>query len=122
MVKRKHWRCFFCDEVFRTRKAATEHFGAGDYESETPLCVEAATTAKRKLVLKSRELWELLQKANTEVEELTDRLGGFEQIVSKATGISGATSHDLHLAIQRAEEAGYAKGLQDAKRVEESQS
>jgi len=114
MAKRKYWRCFHCDEVLRTRKSAEVHFGSGDYEDEPPLCVEAATTDKRELVLKNRELWEELQKANAEIENVTDRLAGFEQIVSKATGITDATTHDLHLALQRAQESGYAKGLRDA--------
>lgn len=115
MSKITSWRCFHCDEVLTTRESAAEHFGEGDYEYEPPLCVEAATTDKRELVLKNREFWDLLQKANAEVEELTDKLNGLEQVVSKATGVPDATSHDLHIAMQRAEEAGYAKGLQDAR-------
>lgn len=92
---RKHWRCFFCDEVFRTRKAATEHFGTGDYESEPPLCIEAATTELRQLVLTNRELWQQLQKANSENEELEDHLDGFRYVARKLTKKPSATAHDL---------------------------
>jgi hypothetical protein len=116
----KSWRCFHCDEVLTTRESAAEHFGDGDYEYEPPLCVEAATTDKRKLVLDNRAIWKDLQEAHAEVEELTGRLGGLQQIVSKATGKTDATSHDLHLALQRAEESGYAKGLQDARDAREA--
>lgn len=95
MTQRKHWRCFFCDEVFRTRKSAAEHFGTGNYESETPLCIEAATTDQRQLILTNREMWEQLQKAQSENEELEDRLSGFQYTARKLTKKPNATVNDL---------------------------
>lgn len=95
MASRKHWRCFFCDEVLKTRKAATEHFGSGDYENEPPLCVEAATTDLRKLVLTNREMWAELQRAHSENEELKDHLENFRYVAQKLTKKPDATSHDL---------------------------
>ena len=94
----KRWRCFFCDEVFTTRKLAAEHFGSGDYESETPLCVEAATTEQKQLILTNRELWTELQKAQSEVEELDYQLKGFEYLARKLTKKPNATVNDLEHA------------------------
>lgn len=39
--KHKQWRCFHCDEVFRSRKAAYIHFGPNDgCEKLPPACVD----------------------------------------------------------------------------------
>lgn len=95
MRKRRSWRCFHCDEVFRTRKAAAEHFGSGQYEAETPLCVEAATTEQRQLILTNREMWKRIQKAESELDELQDRLSHFEYLSRKLTKKPSATAHDL---------------------------
>lgn len=39
--RRKQWRCFHCDEVFRSRKTAVAHFGLDDYEGkDVPACVD----------------------------------------------------------------------------------
>ena len=93
--KRKEWRCFHCDEVFRTRKAAAEHFGEGNYEAEIPLCVEAATTEQKALTLTNREMWERVQKAESEIEDLEERLSHYEYIARKLTKKPGGTAHDL---------------------------
>ena len=50
------WVCFHCNEAFTTRETAAEHFGNGDYESEIPLCIEAATTEQHQLMLTNREM------------------------------------------------------------------
>lgn len=37
----KTWRCFHCDEVFRSRRAAWEHFGPDQYcEKLPPACID----------------------------------------------------------------------------------
>lgn len=63
------WRCFHCDEVMETRESAAEHFGNGNYECEMPLCIEAATTEQKALVLTNREMWERIQKLDSELEQ-----------------------------------------------------
>lgn len=89
------WTCFHCNEVFTTRETAAEHFGNGDYETEIPLCIEAATTEQRQLILTNREMWEELQKARNENEDLEYRLGGWEYTARKLTKKPSATTHDL---------------------------
>lgn len=35
----KQWRCFFCDEVFKNRHQAAEHFGTfAACEADVPAC------------------------------------------------------------------------------------
>ena len=92
---RKTWRCFHCDEVFKSRKAAAEHFGEGNYEAEIPLCVEAASTEQKQLILTNREMWETIQKAEGEIESLEDRLNHFEYVTRKLTKKPSGTAHDL---------------------------
>ena len=89
------WVCFHCNEVFTTREKAAEHFGNGDYEDETPLCIVAATTEQEQLILTNREMWDELQKARHENEDLEDRLSGFEYTARKITKKPHATTHDL---------------------------
>lgn len=89
------WRCFHCDEVFTTREAAAEHFGDGNYEAETPLCVEAATTEQKQLILTNREMWDELQKARRENEDLEERLHAFEYVSRRLTKTPHATTNDL---------------------------
>lgn len=92
---RKNWRCFHCDEVFTTRKGATGHFGTGNYEDELPLCIVAATTEQTALILTTREMWDRVQKAERETENLEDRLHSFEYIARKLTKKPSATANDL---------------------------
>lgn len=63
------WRCFHCDEVFEAPEAAKQHFGDGNYEREEPVCIEAATTELKTLVITMREIWERLQKVEGELEQ-----------------------------------------------------
>lgn len=43
--RRKSWRCFHCDQVFRSRRAAFLHFGDDAYEAkDVPACVDPLRT------------------------------------------------------------------------------
>jgi hypothetical protein len=63
------WRCFHCDEIFTDKSAAAEHFGEGNYECEMPLCIEAATSEMKALVLTNREMFERLMKVEAELDQ-----------------------------------------------------
>lgn len=89
------WRCFHCDEVFFERDKAREHFSLGNYEAEMPLCVEAATTEQKALVLTNREMWERVQHLEREVEDLEYRIGAWQHTARALTGAPSATSADL---------------------------
>lgn len=68
-AKLEPWRCFHCDEVFTTKETAAEHFGLGNYEMEMPLCIEAATSEMKAVVLTNREMWERIQELERELEQ-----------------------------------------------------
>lgn len=89
------WRCFHCDEVFTTREAAADHFGAGDYEAETPLCIEAATTEQKELIRTNREMWEEIRKAHNDNDDMECQLNGWAYMARKLTGKPSATTHDV---------------------------
>ena len=91
------WRCFHCDEVLETREAAAEHFGDGNYEGEMPLCIEAATSEMRALVLTNREMFIEVQNLRDREEALEFQLGNFEYVTRKLTGKPSGTTSDLEM-------------------------
>lgn len=89
------WHCYHCEEVFTTPETAAEHFGNGDYEAEIPLCVVAATTDQKQLILTNREMWDELQKVRSENEDLEFNLHGFQYVARKLTRKPDADTNDL---------------------------
>ena len=87
----KSWRCFHCDEVFTDRKDAVEHFGSSC--TDVPAC---QVDAKR--------LRELEKQLRLYRNEDTDLHRAIEHLRSEHS-----------IALVRAEESGYAKGLRDAR-------
>ena len=87
------WRCFYCDAVFHDREAATVHFGHN--EGCQPIC---------KFTPKQIRLME--RRIEEHRDEDTDL---HRQIRSLETAQAAA--------VQRAEELGYDRGLQDAERL-----
>ena len=87
----KTWRCFHCDEVFRDEEAARLHFG--DSLMHAAACkvdVAALRELERQLACYREE--------DTDLHREIHRL------------------HAEHLvALRRAEEDGYAKGLRDGR-------
>ena len=63
----KVWRCFFCDDVFRTRDEAYAHFGEQNCESDPPACIDPLRADE-----KSR-LKELREARQTALNALNDR-------------------------------------------------
>jgi hypothetical protein len=113
---REEWRCFHCNEVFTTRESASEHFGDGDYEDEPPVCLEAATTDKRKLVSTNRKVWKELQEALAENESLEDRLSNFKETACKVAKKLDANYLDIEQAFDFLE--GQLVALPPVARVE----
>lgn len=86
------WRCFHCDEAFTTSEAAQEHFGKSEYQQ--PGCQIDIAEYRRMEELSRRYC-----------EEDTD----LHREIFKVRV-------DGEMAAIRAEEAGYARGLEDAKK------
>jgi hypothetical protein len=89
------WRCFHCDETFHTKEAAAEHFGSGNYESELPLCIEAATSEQSALILTNREMWARLLKVEEELEQAEYERDCWSSGARMFLGQPNATWHDL---------------------------
>jgi flagellar biosynthesis/type III secretory pathway protein FliH len=96
----KQWRCFFCDEVFKSYRAAAEHFGRDDScEADAAACKIAAHEGH--LVHYIRKLEDELRRYQTEDSDVMRAIMTLEA--------------ERQMALRRAEEEGYAKGLQDGR-------
>lgn len=89
------WRCFHCDELLLTREGAAEHFGDGNYEGDMPLCIEAATSELKALVLTNREIFVRLQKVEGELEQAEHERDCWAQAGRKAVGDPCASWHAI---------------------------
>ena len=75
---RKSWRCFFCDEVFRTRRAAWLHFGEENCESDVPACVDPLRQDEQKRLDEVRLAREHALKTMRENEHLAEKVENLE--------------------------------------------
>jgi hypothetical protein len=99
-MSRKQWRCFFCDEVFTGFKHAAEHFGVDDAcEADIPAC--KLTSHEGHLVTYIRKLEKELRRYMSEDSDVMRSIQALEA--------------DHRTALTRAEEKGYAKGVEDMK-------
>lgn len=87
------WRCFHCDEVFTDEESAEAHFG--ESMCAEPFCQMTAE--------EMRELQLEVYRYRNEDTELHREIRKLE------------TDHAI--ALRRAEETGYARGLKDAREV-----
>ena len=87
---KKEWRCFHCDELFKTSEGATEHFGRSLYDS--PACQIDIAEYRR-------------------MQEVDRRHGDEDTDLHRE--IYAAESRRVN-DVRRAEESGYLKGLEDA--------
>jgi hypothetical protein len=97
---RKQWRCFFCDEVFTRRKDAAEHFGVDEgCEADVPACKIAAHEGH--LVKYIRKLEAELRRYVSEDSDVMRSIMTLES--------------EHRRALQREEEKGYERGVNDMK-------
>jgi hypothetical protein len=102
MTKRKTWRCFHCDDVFYSVREASRHFGAN--EDAKPACQIVANAelgllgALREVEKELSELWCSVHNEGTEAARSIHAQAGRH-----------------YVQLREAEEAGYARGLRDAK-------
>jgi hypothetical protein len=98
--RRVHWRCFHCGDTFTLaqKRHARRHFG-GD-ESEQPVCL-----------IRSAGEGALL----TALRNAQDELTRYRAEDSDVLRSMWAMQSDHAAALRREEEAGYEKGLRDAR-------
>lgn len=100
-MARKQWRCFFCDDVFTSAKAAALHFGVFDScEPDVTAC---------KLMSNQQHVLEYIRGLEEEV-----RLYQAENYPTIKAMY--AVEDEMRRAVRKAEEDGYARGVDDMKK------
>lgn len=77
-MSKKVWRCFFCDEVFRTRKAAYEHFGEENCVTDPPACVDPLRRNEKLRLEELRQAREFALKCQNEAQRAEDLADGLQ--------------------------------------------
>jgi hypothetical protein len=98
------WTCFHCGETFTTVGSARTHFGAAP-DSEPGCMVKVELGAERGLLMALRKLEE-------EQGSLLDRLTQEDTDLHRTMRAMQSRHCD---ALMQAEDAGYARGLRDAR-------
>lgn len=99
------WTCFHCGETFTTTGSARDHFGAQP-DAEPGCQVRVSLGAERGLLMALRKAEDECRRAWAAVhEETTDAHRAMHAMQSRHAD-----------ALQQAEEAGYERGLRDARR------
>ena len=76
--KSKTYRCFFCDEVFRSRRAAWLHFGDEGCEPDVPACVDPLRHDEQKRMDEVRLSREHAMKYTRENNRLAEKVDDLE--------------------------------------------
>jgi hypothetical protein len=102
---RKSWRCFHCDEVFRTRKAAWAHFGPDQYcEKPPPGCVDPLREDEKARLTELREAQEYAFECQELANAADDRADQIEGELAEFKTLTKCDSvHALRMAIDSAE-------------------
>lgn len=94
---KKQWRCFFCDEIFRSKEKAALHFGVSLCEADVPAC---KLFESQELVLK------YIRECENEIRQYQDDNKPLQRAI-------WVIQEEKAQAIKEAEEKGYAKGVSD---------
>jgi hypothetical protein len=78
-IKRKTWRCFFCDSVFRSRRSAWYHFGDSNCETDPPACVDPLRKDEAARMKELRDLREHAMEMQRDSEEAENDAGMLQQ-------------------------------------------
>jgi hypothetical protein len=109
--RRKTYRCFFCEEVFRSRRAAWEHFGEASYcGSDVPACVDPLRSDEKermKALREARKYAHEMQEQRDKMEEDADMLSSFQtelgRLFGEVGGVKASTPHQAWLVLDAAQ-------------------
>jgi hypothetical protein len=106
MRKRKTWRCFHCDEVFRSRRSAYAHFGPDtDCEKLPPACIDPLRTDEKMRLTELREAQDYALKCQESANASEDRADYLARELDEFKSLSKCgNSHTFRMALD------YAKG------------
>lgn len=107
----KVWRCFFCDEVFRIRKDAYEHFGEQNCESDPPACIDPLRTDEKARLKELREAREVALKAMNARDRAEELLEGLQAEHDNFFRYFGPDVNNMWQAGDRHKNALYELGL-----------
>lgn len=99
MSERKTWRCFHCDEVFRSRKAAYAHFGPDEAcEKLPPACVDPLRRDERERLKQLREAQDYAMQCQESALEAEDRADMVSMEFAEFKRITGCNSiHEIRM-------------------------
>lgn len=118
--KRKTWRCFHCDEVFRSRKASYAHFGPDqDCEKLPPACIDPLRKDEKARLTELREAQDYALKCQESANAFEDKLDDAERELDAFRSFTKCrSSHELRMNLDSAEgERITARALIDAVRA-----
>ena len=103
--KRKIWRCFHCDELFRSRKAAWAHFGPDqDCEKLPPACIDPLRVDEKTRLTELREAQEYAFQCQESAHAADDRADQVEWELAEFKKLTRCDSVSaLRMAIDYAE-------------------
>lgn len=97
--KRKQWRCFHCDEVFRSKKSAWDHFGPDDgCEKLPPACIDPLRHDEATRLKELREAQEYAFQCQEKANGAQDDNDDLRRELDEFKAITGCQSlHDLRM-------------------------
>ncbi len=101
MRKRKSWRCFHCNEVFRSKKAAWAHFGDDSFcTKEVPACIDPLRYDEKKRITELREAQKYALDMENEAREHSDRVDEVEMELDNFRALTKCTTvHELRMKL-----------------------
>lgn len=103
--KRKSWRCFHCDEVFRSRKAAWAHFGPDqDCEKLPPACIDPLRADEKARLAELREAQEYAFQQQESAHSADDKADDLSRELDEFRSLTKCrNTHELRMKLDSAE-------------------
>ncbi len=101
MTHRKSWRCFHCDEVFRSRKAAYAHFGPDEEcEKLPPACIDPLRADEKKRIAELREAQDYAFRCQESGNAAEDKADMLEAELAEFKSLTKCQSpHELRMTL-----------------------
>lgn len=97
-AKRKTWRCFYCDEVFRSRRAAWLHFGDDGCIQDPPACIDPLRHDEKERMRELREARAWAMERDRRAMDLEDKIDQVNAEFDKFKRLTTCkTVHDLRM-------------------------
>jgi hypothetical protein len=107
----KTWRCFFCDEVFKTRELAHEHFGDENCETDPPACIDPLRSDEKARIKELRDARDYAAQCRDESQRIEERMDGLLGEHDNFFRYFGPDCRTMWQAADRYKNAVYELGL-----------